>query len=85
MNFPMFYSDVSYSNVLLTHTVTRKTKSFFFFFFTKPYKNYIHRNPACPQRKPWLAPTYFCLKSFLPNYRSCATQKKGIHKKGIPL
>lgn len=25
----MFYSDVSYSNVLLTHTVTRKTKSFF--------------------------------------------------------
>lgn len=29
----MFYSDVGYSNVLLTHTVTRKTKSFFFLFF----------------------------------------------------
>lgn len=29
----MFYSAVGYSNVLLTHTVTRKTKSFFPFFF----------------------------------------------------
>ena len=80
----MFYSDVGYSNVLLTHTVTRKTKSFFFLFiFTKPYKNYIHRNSACPQRKPWLAPTYssYCLRGFLPNDRSGATEKKGILKK----
>lgn len=48
------------------------------YFLQNLTKNYIHRNPACPQRKekPWLAPTDLCLKRFLPNDWSGATENK---------
>lgn len=70
---PSYYSDVSYSNVLLTHTVTRKTEIVFFIyidfiFLQNLTKNYIHRNPACPQIKT-LVGTNMCLFEKVPNQK----------------
>lgn len=56
---------------------------YLYIFLIKPYKNYIYRNPACPQRKPWLAPTYlsYCSEVFCKIMEALQLKIKGIQKK----